>query len=182
MSIQVTLLNGTYNKYAEKIDDQSLRRMDGLFAYYHRQWWYRRQMFYYFKRCHGCLNGLALLVMAMSVVVGAVWEDSFVMIGLTAFGTVIKGWNEFKNFSIKMDMCRFPYTTYEKTLIELRTYVRGLPLEEFDGFLIRMQTMDDTITDLTPPTSDRLVKQYDSKFHYTPLPARDPNKSHVTSV
>ena len=45
MSIQVTLLNGTYSKYAEKIDDQSLRRMDGLFAYYHRQWWYRRQMF-----------------------------------------------------------------------------------------------------------------------------------------
>ena len=140
------------------------------------------QMFYHFKRCHGCLNGLALLVMAMSVVVGAVWEDNFVMIGLTAFGTMVKGWNEFKIFYVKIDMCRFAYTTYEKTLIELRTYVRGLPLEEFDGFLIRMQTMDDTITDLTPPTSDRLVKQHDSKFYYTPLPARDHNKSHVTAV
>ena len=50
-----------------------------------------------------------------------------------------------------MDMCRFAYTTYKKMLIELRTYVRGLPMEEFDGFLIKMQTMDDTITDLTPP-------------------------------
>ena len=68
-----------------------------------------RQMFYHFKWCHGFLNGLALLVMAMSVVFGAIWEDSFVMIGLTAFGTVVKGWNEFKNFCTKMDMCRFAY-------------------------------------------------------------------------
>ena len=158
-STPVTLLNGTYRKYADKIDPEFLHRMDGLYAYYHRQWWYRRQMFYHFKHSHGFLNGLALLVMALSVVVGAVWEDSLVMIGLTAFGTVVKGWNEFKNFSTKMDMCRFAYTTYEKTLIELRSYVRGLPLEEFDTFLIKMQTMDDTITDLTPPTSDRLVKQ-----------------------
>ena len=27
-------------------------------------------------------------------------------------------------------MCRFAYTTYDKKLIELRTYVRGLPMEE----------------------------------------------------
>ena len=38
--------------------------------------------------------------------------------------------------AIAIDMCRFAYTTYDKTLIELRTYVRGLPMEEFEGFLI----------------------------------------------
>ena len=81
----------------------------------------------------------------------------------------MKGWNEFKNFSFQMDMCHFAYMTYEKTLIELRSYVWGLPLEEFDGILIMMQTMDDTITDLTPPSSDRLVKQYDKTFHQCPI-------------
>ena len=181
MSTRVTLLNGTYGKYAEALDPGSLHRLDGLFAYYHRQWWYRRQMFYRYKWYHGLLNGLALLTVAISVVVGAVWNDSFVMIGLTAFGTVVKGWNEFKNFAIKMDMCRFAYTTHEKTLIELRTYVRGFPLEEFDGFLIKLQTMDDTITDLTPPTYDGLVKQYDKKFDYVPIPPRE-HKLNVTSV
>lgn len=63
-----------------------------------------------------------------------------------------------------MDMCHFAYITYEKTLIELRSYV-----EEFDGFLIMMQTMDDTITDLTPPSSDRSVKQYAKTFHQCPI-------------
>ena len=76
MSTPVSFLNGSYGKYADKIDPDLLLRLDGLYAYYHRQWWYRRQMFYHFKHCHGLLNGLALLIMALSVVVGAVWEDS----------------------------------------------------------------------------------------------------------
>ena len=45
-------------------------------------------MFYKYKWYHGLLNGLALLTVGLSVVVGAVWNDSFVMMGLTAFGTV----------------------------------------------------------------------------------------------
>ena len=123
-------------------------------------------MFYHFKRCHGFLNGLALLVMAAGMVVGAVWENSFAVVGFTAFGTAVKRWNDFKKFSFKVDMFRFAYTTYEKTLIELRTYVRGLPLEEFDGCLIKMQTLDDTITDFTPPVADRCVQEYSKRFHH----------------
>ena len=123
-------------------------------------------MFYHFKWCHGLLNGLALLLMASSVAMGALRKESFVMVGLTALGTVVKGWNDYKNFSFKVDMCRFAYTTYEKTLIELRTYVRGLPLDEFDGFLIKMQTLDDTITDFTPPVYDRCLREYSRRFRY----------------
>ena len=41
---------------------------------------------------------LCLLVMAAGVVVGSVRENSFVVVGLTAFGTVVKGWNDFKKF------------------------------------------------------------------------------------
>lgn len=61
--------------------------------------------------------------MATSVAVGAVRKNSYVMVGLTALGTIVKGWNDFKIFSFKVDMCRFGYTTYEKTLMELKTNV-----------------------------------------------------------
>ena len=171
MSTVVTLLNGSSSRthVRSSLDADSLHRMDDLYAYYHKQWWCRRQMFYFFKWCHGFLNALALLVMAAGVVVGSVRENSFVVVGLTAFGTVVKGWNDFKKFSLKVDMCRFAYTTYEKTLIELKTYVRGLPLEEFDGFLIRMQTLDEIITDFTPPVFDRVIRQYPKKFHHQPI-------------
>jgi len=36
------------------------------------------------------LSRLALLVMAVGVVVGAMWENSFAVVGLTTFGTVVK--------------------------------------------------------------------------------------------
>ena len=104
--------------------------------------------------------------MAAGIAVGSVLENSLVTACLTAAGTVIKGWNDFKNFSFKIDMCRFAYTTYDKTLIELRTYVRGLPMDEFHGFLIKMQTLDDTITDFTPPVSDKCVQKYEQRFRY----------------
>ena len=150
MTIEVTLLNGSRHQLP---DNDLLIRLDDLYAYYHKQWWCRRQIFYRYKWCHGLLNGLALLLMAASVAVGDVRENSLIAVGLTALGTVVKGWKDVKKFSFKVDMCRFAYTTYGKTLIEMKTYVRGLPLEEFDGFLVNMQTLDDTITHFTLPVS-----------------------------
>ena len=85
-------------------------------------------MFKHFKTCNAFFNGLALLIMAVSVVVASVWEDSFVVVGMTSFATLLKGWNYFKKYSFKIDMCKFAYATYEKALIELRNYARKVVL------------------------------------------------------
>ena len=39
-------------------------------------------------------------------------------------------------------------------------------MEEFDGFLIKMQILDDTITDFTPHVSDKGVQEYEQRFRY----------------
>ncbi|KAL9967935.1 hypothetical protein ACROYT_G026248 [Oculina patagonica] len=117
-----------------------------------------------FVWCHGSLNALALLFMAAGIVVGSVMENGISVACLTAGGTVVKGWNDFKKFSLKVDMCRFAYSTYDKTLIELRTYARGLPMDELEGFLIKMQTLDDTIIDFAPPLADKYIQEYERLF------------------
>ena len=182
MTIEVKLLNGSHRPIHPSLDSDLAIRVDDLHAYYHKLWWCRRRMFYHFKWRHGFLNGLALLLMAASVAVGAVRENSYVMIGLTALGTVVKGWNDFKKFSFKVDMCRFAYTTYEKTLIELKTYVRGLAPDELERFLVKMQTLDDTITDFTPPMSDHYAHEYAKRFNHVPLESPQMHKLYVTSV
>ena len=183
MTTQVKLLNGSRHQVHFSLDTDLLLRLDDLYAYYHKLWWCRRRMFYQFRWRHGFLNGVALLLMAASVAVGAVRENSYVMIGLTALGTVVKGWNDFKNFSFKVDMCRFAYTTYEKTLIELKTYIRGLAPDELEGFLVKMQTLDDTITDFTPPMSDSYAHEYAKRFRHVPIDSPpQTHKWHVTSV
>ena len=98
------------------------------------------------------------MILALSIVVGSVWKESFAMVGLTA-----KGWSDFKKYSHKMAMSRFAYTTYEKTLIELKNYART---HEFDinTFLVKMQTLDDIITDFAPPVFERFTRLYYDKF------------------
>ena len=120
-------------KRAQLLHKDLLYQLDGLFDFYHRQWWHHRQMFYHFKWYHGCLNALALIIVAASILIGSVFEESPDCC-LTAAGTVIKGWNDFKKVSFKINMCGFAYTTYDKTLIELRTNMQGLPMGSLRDF------------------------------------------------
>ena len=125
-------------------------------------------MYGLFKYRHALLDGLALLVMGASMIAGSVFKTTIVVTCLAAIGTVIKAWNDFKKLSIKVDMCRFAYTTYAKTLTELRNYVGGIPFDK-DGFLINMETFDHTITDFAPLVSNDCTQNYHHRFRYVPV-------------
>jgi len=80
--------------------------------------------------------------------------------------------SDFKKYSFKMDMCRFAYTTYEKTLIELRNHAQtGVDEYQMNSFLIKMQTIDDTVTDITPPTRESYIRDYTKKFRHNAIKA-----------
>ena len=92
-------------------------------------------MYFHFRRCHGLLNGASLLIMAIGMIVGSVFEKSLIVTTLSALGTVIKGWNDFKKYALKVDMSQFAFTTYEKAMIEVRSYARGfgwIPRQDAD--------------------------------------------------
>ena len=120
-------------------------------------------MFYYFKRLNSGLNGIALAVMAVNVVVGAVWDESIGVVGLTTFATFVKGWNDFKKYSLKLDMCKYAYTTYKKAMIEIDGFrINGVDSTQLNSFITRMITLEETITDFTPPISDKYYEDYKS--------------------
>ena len=114
---------------------------------------------------------MALLLMAAGMIAGLLLDNSTLVACLAAVGTVVKGWNDFKQYRFKVTMSRFAFTTYAKALTELKTYVRGVPLEDLEGFLIKMQTLDDTIVDFTPPLPKRCVQDYHRHFVYQPVEA-----------
>ena len=103
---------------------------DSLYAFYHRQWWCFSHMYRVFKFRQALLNGVALLVVAAGMIAGSIFENTIVASCLAFWGSVIKGWNNFKKFPIKVDRCQFAYTTYAKILTELRTYTRGISFDE----------------------------------------------------
>lgn len=113
MIVKVQMLSGE-DPYVAITSAEELGQLAGFNTFYHKQWWCRLQMYYHFKRCHAIFSALTLLVLALSIFVGTVWEESYAVVGLTAFATFIKGWSEFKKYSVEMNMCRFAYSTYEK--------------------------------------------------------------------
>ena len=123
----------------------TMERLERLHGCYNKHWWCRLQMYLYFKRCHTLCNVVTLLILAASIIVGSVWKESFAMVCLTAVPTFVKGWCDFKKYSHKMGMCRFAYTTYEKTLIELRKHTRA---------------HDDLVTDFAPSVFERYRQMY----------------------
>ena len=155
-----------------KVQTGTLQRMDSLYAFYHKQWWCYQKMLNHFKFYNALFNLMALLLMAAGMIVGPILENSTLVACLAAVGTVVKGWNDFKKYSFKVGMSRFAFTTYAKALIELRTYVGGIPFEGLKGFLIKMQTLDDTIIDFTPPLPKPCVQEYYRHFVYQQVDAQ----------
>lgn len=163
-------------------DTDTFKRVDELHAYYHKQMWCRKQMFITFKRQNAFFKGVALLLVAIGMVTGTVQKESFIMVALTALSTLLKGWVDFKKFGNKMEMCRFAYTTLEKICIELNNYARGLPLDDLEGFLIKSQVNEETISDLCPVISDQIVRKYDTSFTHVPINVKSSDRSGSVTI
>ena len=77
-------------------------------------------------------------------------------------GVIMAGVGKNKNYKKKIELSRIAYTTYEKTLVELRAALRG---DEFnkDEFVDRMKLIDEMIIDQSP-IADRFSSRYNSKW------------------
>ena len=58
-------------------------------------------MLNHFKFYNALFNGMALLLMAAGMIAGPILENSTLVVCLAAVGTVVKGWNDFKNTGLK---------------------------------------------------------------------------------
>lgn len=143
-----------------------LPTLNALHSEFHKKMWYYQKMYLRFKRLNAIFNAVALLFIAVGIVVGSVCQESLIMAILTALSTTIKGWMDFRKLPIKMDACRFAYTTFDKLLIEIATYLRGMSLDDVEPFLVKCQVSEETISDLAPPVSDALIREYEVTFRH----------------
>lgn len=130
--------------------------MNQIYIYHHRQWWCHRQMFFHFKHIYTILNILSLLITSLGLIIGPVLQNVLLTSILAAIGMFIKGWNDFKRYSIKMDMSKFAYSTHAKALSELR----ALQSSTTDEFLLKQQILEDVIIDFAPPIPDHILRCY----------------------
>ena len=65
---------------------------------------------------------------------------------ISAAGVILKTAAEMKNYPNKIEKLNFTYTTYGKTLAEIRSFLRG-EIYDRDSFLAKMKVQDEIIID-----------------------------------
>ena len=72
-----------------------------------------------------CKTGSTGLVVIGTIVGGVTWNP--IILGtISGAGVLLSTFSEAKNYKRKIEMCKFAYTSYEKILTVLQSYLRGL--------------------------------------------------------
>ena len=85
-------------------------------------------MLNHYKCINALFNGLALLLMAAGMIAGPLLDNSTLVACLAAVGTVVKGWNDFKQYRFKVTMSRFAFYHLCQSLDRIENLCEGCPL------------------------------------------------------
>ena len=151
-----------WNHVSEKLTDDQISELKALYKFYHKKYWLFKMTYKYFKTAElACNIGSALLVVT-GTVVGGVTLNPIPLGVISGTGILLKTYSEAKNYKRKIEMCKFAYTSYEKVLTDLRSFMRGLEYNNKE-FLDYVKVLDDIIIDMCPLT-DKFEKKYNKVF------------------
>ena len=97
-------------------------------------------------------------------IIGGITMNPIVLGTISGAGVILSTFTGTKKYKTKTERCKFAYTTYEKILINLRSYLRGLSFDE-GNFVNEIRLIDQIIIDMCPAVSDRFVVQYNKEFN-----------------
>lgn len=151
-----------FNHIDKSLNKETIDEIKSLYAYYHRKCWCYKSAFKYFKRLNLLVNISSAGLIVVGSVVGGITLNPAILGAVSGSGLLLKTYSEIKNFSRKIETAKFAFTTYQKTLVELRSCLRGGMFNN-EIFVNDMKLLDEIIID-TCPIVDRFEKQYSKKF------------------
>jgi len=83
-------------------------------------------------------------LIATGTIVGAATLNPIVLGTISGAGLILSVYTEAKNYKRKIEMCKFAYTSYEKILTDIRSFLRGLGFDD-ERFLDYIKVVDEII-------------------------------------
>ena len=151
-----------WNHVSGKLTDDQISVLKALYKFYHKKYWLFKMTYKYFKKAELACNIGSVLLVVTGTVVGGVTLNPIVLGTISGTGILLKTFSEAKNDKRKIEMCKFAYTSYEKVLIDLRSFMRGLEYND-EEFLDYVKVLDDIIIDMCPLT-DKFENKYNKVF------------------
>ena len=152
----------SFNHISNQLNEDEISKLKALYRCYHRlqkcyQWKYKR-----LRRLKLSLELSSIGLTTLGAIIGGVTLNPIILASLSGSGIMIQAYLTKSDLNKRVDRSHFAYTSYHKILIQLKSFLRGLPYDE-NMFLSDIKILDDIVIDQCP-SIDKYFNKYNSKF------------------
>ena len=151
-----------FNHIDPAMDKETKKELEKLYKYYHKLWWCHKKTVKRLKQVNLAVNLASVGLITAGTIAGAVTLNPIILGVITGTGLLIKTTSEIKKYANKIELFKIGLTTYEKTLVDLRSFLRGKKYFH-EEFIKKINLVDGEIVDLyTIP--EKIKKKYEKSF------------------
>ena len=152
-----------FNHISDSLSYEEVNKLQALYRSYHRlqmcyKWKYKK-----LRRLKLFLELSSIGLTTTGAIIGGVTLNPIILGSLTGSGIMIQTYLTKSDLNKRVDRCKFAFTSYEKVLVQLKSFLRGLPYDECN-FLTDLKVLDDIIIDQCP-SADKYYDKYNEVFN-----------------
>ena len=153
-----------FNHIDPTMDKETKKELEKLYKYYHKLWWCHKKTVKRLKNINLAVNLASVGLTTAGTIAGAITLNPIILGVITGTGLLIKTTSEIKKYANKIELFKIGLTTYEKTLVDLRSFLRGKKYFH-EEFIRKMNLVDGEIVDLytIPEKKNKNMKKPFSK-------------------
>ena len=151
-----------FNHIDKSLSESDINTLKDFYRHYHKKFWCFKKCYKSYKFLDDVFTISGICLVTIGTITGGITLNPVILGVINGAGVIVAGIGKNKNYKKKIELSKIAYTTYEKTLVELRAALRG---DEFnkDDFIDRMKLIDEIIIDQSP-IADRFASRYAKKF------------------
>ena len=152
-----------FNHISDSLSYDEVNKLQALYRSYHRlqmcyKWKYKK-----LRRLKLFLELSSIGLTTTGAIIGGVTLNPIILGSLTGSGIMIQAYLTKSDLNNRVDRCKFAFTSYEKVLVQLKSFLRGLLYDE-SNFLSDLKVIDDIIIDQCP-SIEKYFDKYDKVFN-----------------
>ena len=131
-----------FNHISKSLADWQINELKELYKYYHKKYYLFKMSYKCFKKIELAFTLTSVVTLVVAGSISVISMNLIIIETVGGAGLILKSIQEKKNYKRKMEMYKFAYTTYEKILTTIRSYLRGIEYNNIQ-FLDYLRTIDD---------------------------------------
>ena len=152
-----------FNHISDSLSYDEVNKLQALYRSYHRlqmcyKWKYKK-----LRRLKLFLELSSIGLTTVGAIVGGITLNPIILGSLTGSGIMIQAYLTKSDLNKRVDRCKFAFTSYERVLVQLKSFLRGLLYDE-SNFLSDLKVIDDIIIDQCP-CIEKYFDKYDKVFN-----------------